>query len=120
MNPLGELLLCHVTDASFWDIPKGGSDPGETTLQTALRETVEETGLAFTPADLHELGHFAYRPIKDLHLYATLLERVDTDLVIAAPAFATVSAACVRRWTALPGYRSPPCRDAAPSEWPSC
>jgi len=47
-------------------------------VQSAIRETIEETGLAFTPADLLDLGHFAYRPVKDLHLYATLLERVDT------------------------------------------
>lgn len=29
-----------------WDFPKGRPDPGETPLQTALRETEEETGLS--------------------------------------------------------------------------
>ncbi len=77
LNPHAELLLCHVTGGSFWDIPKGGEDPGETPVQTAIRETVEETGLAFDAADLMDLGRLGYRPIKDLHLYATLLERVD-------------------------------------------
>ncbi len=78
LNPERELLLCHVTGGSFWDIPKGGVDPGESAVETAIRETVEETGLVFSPADLHDLGRFTYRPVKDLHLFATLLERVDT------------------------------------------
>jgi 8-oxo-dGTP pyrophosphatase MutT (NUDIX family) len=42
-----------------------------------VRETREETGLAFAPAALLELGRFAYRPGKDLHLFALLHERVD-------------------------------------------
>ncbi|MGL6113202.1 MAG: NUDIX domain-containing protein [Rubrivivax sp.] len=77
LNAHSELLLCHATGTFVWDIPKGGRDPGESTLQTAIRETSEETGLRFEPADLLELGHFAYRPAKDLHLYATLTPRID-------------------------------------------
>lgn len=77
LNPHSEVLLCHATGTFVWDIPKGGRDPGETTQQTAIREIAEETGLRFEPAELLELGHFAYRPAKDLHLYATLLERID-------------------------------------------
>jgi putative (di)nucleoside polyphosphate hydrolase len=56
---------------------KGGGDAGETPLQTAIRETVEECGLSFAPSQLLELGRFAYRPAKDLHLYATLVDGVD-------------------------------------------
>ena len=80
LNPQAELLLCHVTGTSNWDIPKGGIDPGETPEQAAIRETCEETGLCFSPADLIDLGCFSYRPVKDLHLYATMLERIDTTL----------------------------------------
>lgn len=29
-----------------WDLPKGTPDPGEQPLETALRETAEETGLS--------------------------------------------------------------------------
>jgi len=36
-NPSSELLLCHATGTFVWDIPKGGGEPGETPLQTALR-----------------------------------------------------------------------------------
>jgi len=77
INPHGELLLCHATGTVVWDIPKGGADPGETTLRTAIRGTAEETGLRFEPGELLDLGHFSYRPVKDLHLYAALRERFD-------------------------------------------
>lgn len=77
MHPGGELLLCHATGTSFWDIPKGSAQPGETELATALRETAEETGLMFNAFDLIELGRYRYRPVKDLHLFATLIGRID-------------------------------------------
>ena len=77
LNVHHELLLCHATGTFVWDIPKGGADAGESTLATAIRETAEETGLRFEPGELLDLGHFSYRPSKDLHLYAALCERID-------------------------------------------
>lgn len=74
----GELLMCHATGAAHWDIPKGSGEAGESVLQTAIRETAEECALVFDPAELLELGRFHYRPAKDLHLYAALVERIDT------------------------------------------
>ncbi|MEL7266668.1 MAG: NUDIX domain-containing protein, partial [Planctomycetota bacterium] len=44
--PNAFLLMRH---AKRWDLPKGHSDPGETLIQTALRETQEETGIALNP-----------------------------------------------------------------------
>lgn len=44
-RPIQFLLMKH---ASRWDLPKGHMDLGETPLQTALRELLEETGI---PAD---------------------------------------------------------------------
>ena len=73
----GALLLCRATGSFRWDIPKGGSEPGESPLQTAVRETAEECGLRFAPHELLELGRFAYRPAKDLHLFAALADGVD-------------------------------------------
>ena len=70
LNAQHELLLCHVTGAWHWDIPKGGANPGEAPLATALRETREECGLDFTGQALLDLGPMAYRPRKDLHLFA--------------------------------------------------
>jgi len=74
-------LLCHVTGQRHWDLPKGGIHANETPLQAALRETVEETGLALSPADALDLGRLAYTAKKDLHLFAFLSERFDTRLL---------------------------------------
>ncbi|MGE5621555.1 MAG: NUDIX hydrolase, partial [Bacillota bacterium] len=69
INRRGEILLCHVTGTNHWDIPKGLQDPGETTLQAAIRELREETGLSFDESLFEEVGDFDYRPDKRLHLY---------------------------------------------------
>lgn len=69
LDGAGRLLLCHVTDTAHWDIPKGMRDPGETTLQAAMRELWEEAGIKFDPARFEDLGGFAYRRDKRLHLY---------------------------------------------------
>ena len=50
----GLFLLTRAQPASFllmrhrdrWDLPKGHAEAGETTIDTALRETREETGIA--------------------------------------------------------------------------
>ena len=41
-RPRQFLLMRHV---DRWDLPKGHCDPGESSKQTALRETEEETGI---------------------------------------------------------------------------
>ncbi|MES2317148.1 MAG: NUDIX hydrolase [Pseudomonadota bacterium] len=69
VNPAGQLLLCHVTDTAHWDIPKGMQDSGETTLEAAMRELREEAGIAFEAGRFEDLGGFAYRHDKRLHLY---------------------------------------------------
>jgi 8-oxo-dGTP pyrophosphatase MutT (NUDIX family) len=77
VNERAELLLCHVTGQDHWDLPKGGLHVDESPLQAALRETREETGLVLDADALLELGRLDYRPKKDLHLFATLLPRLD-------------------------------------------
>ncbi len=69
VNPKGQLLLCHVTNTPRWDIPKGMQDPGESTLEAAIRELREEAGLVLDAARFEDLGSFDYRPDKRLHLY---------------------------------------------------
>jgi 8-oxo-dGTP pyrophosphatase MutT (NUDIX family) len=69
VNPAGQLLLCHVTHTAKWDIPKGMQDPGESTLEAAMRELWEEAGIAFPAERFVDLGLFDYRPDKRLHLY---------------------------------------------------
>lgn len=40
-----EFLLVYETFSKCWSLPKGHIEPGETDVQTALRELMEETGL---------------------------------------------------------------------------
>ena len=77
LNAQHELLLCHVTGAWHWDIPKGSAEPGETPLAAALRETREECGLDFSAHPLTDLGRMAYLARKDLHLFAVCSQRFD-------------------------------------------
>ena len=77
INPAGDLLLCHVTGAWHWDIPKGSAEPGESPTAAALRETREECGHDFGHRPLLDLGRRPYLPRKDLHLFALLTERFD-------------------------------------------
>src|SRR4029450_2541875 len=77
LDPERELLLCHATGTSRWDIPKGVGEPGESVRGTAVRETAEETGLAFEADDLLDLGLFPYLRQKELHLHAARVERID-------------------------------------------
>ena len=79
LNEQRELLLCHVTGQSHWDLPKGGAHDGEGPLHAALCETREETGLQLDAEALLDLGRLDYRPKKDLHLFAVLLPRLDPD-----------------------------------------
>lgn len=88
VNDAAELLLCHVTGHDHWDLPKGGAKPGEPALSAALRETQEETGLVLDPQALLDLGRLPYRPRKDLHLFGTRLERVDTATLVCESRFA--------------------------------
>jgi 8-oxo-dGTP pyrophosphatase MutT (NUDIX family) len=44
VNDAGEILLIHRTDNDNWALPGGALDLGESLLETAVRETEEETG----------------------------------------------------------------------------
>lgn len=65
----GELLLCHATGRNYWDIPKGLRDTGESSINAALREVREETGLQLQAEQLRDLGVHRYLPRKDLQLF---------------------------------------------------
>jgi 8-oxo-dGTP pyrophosphatase MutT (NUDIX family) len=45
VNGQGEILLIRRTDNGNWAVPGGGMDLGESIIDTAVRETREETGI---------------------------------------------------------------------------
>lgn len=75
----GEILLGHATGAKHFDIPKGLAEPGESALEAALREMHEEFGLRLRDPRPLALGTFAYRPGKDLALFAAQIARIDAS-----------------------------------------
>ncbi|KAK42831.1 NUDIX hydrolase [Caballeronia jiangsuensis] len=79
LNGQGDVLLCHATETTHWDVPKGAAEPGESPREAALRELVEETGIVLPAGRLKDLGRFVYRRDKDLHLFAV---RVSEDEVL--------------------------------------
>src|SRR5579864_316992 len=80
LDPDGRVLLAHATETTHWDIPKGHGEEGEAPHITALRELVEETGIALAPERLKDLGLFVYRRDKDLHLFAARAGDGEIDL----------------------------------------
>ena len=80
LNTRGDVLLCHATETTHWDVPKGAADPGESPREAALRELVEETGIVLDAARLKDLGRFVYRRDKDLHLFAVRVTEDEVQL----------------------------------------
>ncbi|KND58248.1 NTP pyrophosphohydrolase including oxidative damage repair enzyme [Candidatus Paraburkholderia schumanniana] len=80
LNAQGDVLLCHATETTHWDVPKGAADPGESPREAALRELVEETGIVLSAGRLKDLGRFVYRRDKDLHLFAVRVTEEEVRL----------------------------------------
>jgi 8-oxo-dGTP pyrophosphatase MutT (NUDIX family) len=82
-NPEGKVLIIHRRGS--WDLPKGKMDDGETPAETAVREVMEETGLANINLGQHLLDtwhtyeHKGKRVLKTTHWY--LMQTSDTQLV---------------------------------------
>jgi bis(5'-nucleosidyl)-tetraphosphatase len=76
-NPVREFLLMRHADR--WDLPKGHVDPGESEIECALRELVEETGIAADDVEIIDgfrfTTHYPVQSKRDGHL-------IDKTLVI--------------------------------------
>ena len=80
----GRWLVAHVTNGTTWDFPKGGVDKGETHIEAAIREVMEETGFDIYPhihRGIVDYGMHPYIKGKHLHLYGILVPEVDISLL---------------------------------------
>lgn len=87
MRQFGDQWCCLVLRAyRNWDFPKGQPEPGEAPLQTALRETTEETGLSALELpwgkDYRETE--PYSKGKVARLYLALSSQGDVSLPVSA------------------------------------
>ena len=65
-----KILLGHVTNNKFWDIPKGIKELNEDFVSCAIREVKEETGLVIEPGpNLKHIGLYQYSHKKNIYLF---------------------------------------------------
>ena len=60
-----EVAVCGLDYPKSWRLPKGTPDAGETMIQTALRETREETGLEVESEGYIDVVEYAFRRASD-------------------------------------------------------
>ncbi|SCG49832.1 NUDIX hydrolase [Micromonospora halophytica] len=84
----GHILLFHTRDpehprlGTWWELPGGGVDPGETYTETALRELREETGFVVTvdrlgPPSWRRRASFVHRQRRHLQDEVVMTVRLD-------------------------------------------
>jgi 8-oxo-dGTP diphosphatase len=91
------LLVRHTYGRLNWELPGGVSEPGESALETALRELREETGLRAT-AD--RLTGVYYEPELDAHHFVFRCTAQSAEVPV--PSSAEISACAYRPASELP------------------
>ena len=72
-NDTVEVVLCGRHSPPLWGLPKGTPDPGETRLETALREVREETGLEVEPEEfIDSIDYWFVNPIGGARCHKTV------------------------------------------------
>jgi len=103
------LLICHPTNETRWDIPKGRQEQGENDITTAIRETYEETGLIIKPASLISLGVWPYKTGKQLSLFLQLVSVMPDKLTLTCQSHVTTS---TRKFPEMDDYEILPFEEA--------
>ena len=79
-------LICTLDDGKemFWSFPKGHQEAGETDIETALRETKEETGLDVEIIDYEPIrtGHLIHGGMAYKEILLFLAKPLNDDLVL--------------------------------------
>lgn len=84
----GRTLLFHTHDpdhpglGTWWELPGGGIDAGETHLDAAVRELREETGIVVTPDQVgpptwRRCASFKHRQVRHLQNEVVVVVRID-------------------------------------------
>lgn len=88
VDPDERILLFRTKDptlpelGTWWELPGGGIDPGETYLEAIVREVAEETGLVITPGQVgaptwRRSATFRYRGQRRINHEVVVAVRID-------------------------------------------
>ena len=53
----GKIAMMHSLKYNYYKLPGGGIEPGETLIETLIREVLEESGLSVIPDGIKEFGY---------------------------------------------------------------
>lgn len=80
LNELNEVFMAHSTGNKFFDIPKGLLDDGESTIDCAVRECLEETSIIIEKEKLIDIGLFPYNKEKNLYIYFYRISKNEIEI----------------------------------------